>query len=209
MRPLVLVVSALVLSLLSSAALAQKLYRWVDAEGKVHYTDTLPPEAVDQARDEISRSGTTVNRVERALTAEERAAQEAEAAENARLAAIKAEQDKMDAALTGSYATEADLARAYRERFDLLDQSLEAARVGIRSQERSLEEQLAHAAALERGGKPVPATVQSTIEAARKQVEDQREFLRRRESERQNLQTEYDSILQRYRLLKETGRSGS
>lgn len=209
MRPVVLVVSALVLSLLSSAALAQKLYRWVDAEGKVHYTDTLPPEAVDQARDEISRSGTTVNRVERALTAEERAAQEAEAAENARLAAIKAEQDKMDAALTGSYATEADLARAYRERFDLLDQSLEAARVGIRSQERSLEEQLAHAAALERGGKPVPATVQSTIEAARKQVEDQREFLRRREGELQNLQTEYEGILQRYRLLKETGRSGS
>jgi hypothetical protein len=209
MRPVVLVVSALVLSLLSATAFAQKLYRWVDAEGKVHYTDTLPPEAVDQAREEISRSGTTVNRVERALTAEERAAQEAEAAENARLAAIKAEQDKMDAALTGSYATEADLARAYRERFDLLDQSLEAARVGIRSQERSLEEQLAHAAALERGGKPVPATVQSTIEAARKQVEDQREFLRRRESERQNLQTEYDDILQRYRLLKETGRSGN
>jgi hypothetical protein len=209
MRPVALVVSALVLSLLSATAFAQKLYRWVDAEGKVHYTDTLPPEAVDQAREEISRSGTTVNRVERALTAEERAAQEAEAAENARLAAIKAEQDKMDAALTGSYATEADLARAYRERFDLLDQSLEAARVGIRSQERSLEEQLAHAAALERGGKPVPATVQSTIDSARKQVEDQREFLRRRESERQNLQTEYDDILQRYRLLKETGRSGN
>lgn len=205
MRPVVLVVSALVLSLLSSAALAQKLYRWVDAEGKVHYTDTLPPEAVDQARDEISRSGTTVNRVERALTAEERAAQEAEAAENARLAAIKAEQDKMDAALTGSYATEADLARAYRERFDLLDQSLEAARVGIRSQERSLEEQLAHAAALERGGKPVPATVQSSIAAARKQVEDQREYLRRRETELQNLQAEYDRILQRYRLLKAGG----
>jgi ribosomal protein L16/L10AE len=209
MRPVVLVVSALVLTLLSATAFAQKLYRWVDAEGKVHYTDTLPPEAVDQAREEISRSGTTVNRVERALTAEERAALEAEAAENARLAAIKAEQDKMDAALTGSYATEADLARAYRERFDLLDQSLEAARVGIRSQERSLEEQLAHAASLERGGKPVPATVQSSIDAARKQVEDQREFLRRRESERQNLQTEYDDILQRYRLLKETGRSGN
>jgi hypothetical protein len=207
MRPAVLIASALVLALLSTAAFAQKLYRWVDAEGKVHYTDTLPPEAVNEARDEISRSGTTVNRVDRALTAEERAAREAEATETARLAAIKAEQDKMDAALTGSYATEADLARAYGERFDLLDQSLEAARVGIRSQERSLEEQLAHAASLERGGKPVPATVQSSIDAARKQVEDQREHLRRREVERENLQAEYDSILQRYRLLKETGRS--
>lgn len=197
--------AALVLSLLSAPALAQKLYRWVDAEGKVHYTDTLPPEAVNQARDEISRSGTTVGRVDRALTPEERAAKEAEEAEAARLAAIKAERDKMDAVLMGSYATEADLERAYRERFDLLDQSLEAARVGIRSQEKSLEDQLAHAASLERAGKPVPATVQSTIAAARTQVEDQREYLRKRETERQNLQTEYDAILQRYRLLKAGG----
>jgi len=100
---------------------------------------------------------------------------------------------------------EADLARAYRERFDLLDQSLEAARVGIRSQEKSLEDQLAHAASLERGGKPVPATVQSSIAASRKQVEEQREYLRRRETELQNLQAEYDRILERYRLLKAGG----
>ncbi len=205
MRVHALFASALVLSLASAPVLAQKLYRWVDAEGKVHYTDTLPPEAVDQARDEINSSGVTVNRVERALTEEERAAKRIADAEAERQANLKAEQDKMDAALMGSYATEADLARAYRERFDLLDQSLEAARVGIRSQEKSLEDQLAHAASLERGGKPVPATVQSSIAASRKQVEEQREYLRRRETELQNLQAEYDRILQRYRLLKAGG----
>jgi len=205
MRVHVLFASALVLSLVSAPVLAQKLYRWVDAEGKVHYTDALPPEAVNQARDEINSSGVTVNRVDRALTEEERAAKRIADAEAERLANIKAEQDKMDAALMGSYATEADLARAYRERFDLLDQSLEAARVGIRSQEKSLEDQLAHAGSLERGGKPVPATVQSSIAASRKQVEDQREYLRRREAELQNLQAEYDRILERYRLLKAGG----
>lgn len=205
MRVHALFASALVLSLASAPVLAQKLYRWVDAEGKVHYTDALPPEAVNQARDEINSSGVTVNRVDRALTEEERAAKRIADAEAERLANIKAEQDKMDAALMGSYATEADLARAYRERFDLLDQSLEAARVGIRSQEKSLEDQLAHAGSLERGGKPVPATVQSSIAASRKQVEDQREYLRRREAELQNLQAEYDRILERYRLLKAGG----
>lgn len=205
MRVPALLAPALLLSLLSAPVLAQKLYRWVDAEGKVHYTDTLPPEAVDQARDEINSSGVTVNRVERALTEEERAAKRIADAEAERQANLKAEQDKMDAALMGSYATEADLARAYRERFDLLDQSLEAARVGIRSQEKSLEDQLAHAASLERGGKPVPATVQSSIAASRKQVEEQREYLRRRETELQNLQAEYDRILERYRLLKAGG----
>jgi chromosome segregation ATPase len=195
----------LALSLLPGSAEAQKLYRWTDAEGKVHYTDTLPPEAVDQARDELNRSGMAVNRVDRAMTAEERAALEAEAAEAAKLAAAQAEKDKMDAVLLGSYATEGDLERAYVERFDLLEQSLEAANVGIRSQEKSLDDLLGHAASLERAGKPVPATVQSSIQAARAQVDEQRSYLERREREMAALKAEYDSMLARYRQLKRGG----
>jgi hypothetical protein len=205
MRASLLIVFALCVSLLSAPAVAQKLYRWVDAEGKVHYTDSLPPEAVNQARDELNRSGMAVNRVDRALTEEERAAMEAEEAEARREAELKAERDKMDAVLLGSYATEADLERAYRERFDLLDQSLEAARVGIRSQEKSLNDLLAHAAGLERSGKPVPSSVQSSITAARSQVDEQRAFLAKRERERENLQSEYDGIVARYRELKRGG----
>jgi hypothetical protein len=197
--------AALVLALLPEPVQAQKLYRWVDAEGKVHYTDTLPPEAVNEAREELNRSGMAVNRVDRAMTAEERAALEAEAAEAAREAEAQAEKAKMDAVLMGSYASESDLERAYRERFDLLEQSLEAARVGIRSQEKSLDDLLGHAAGLERAGKPVPATVQSSIQAARAQVEEQRSYLERREREMVSLKAEYDGVLARYRQLKRGG----
>lgn len=205
MRVLCTLSIAAVLALLAAPADAQRLYRWVDADGKVHYTDTLPPEAVDKARDELSRSGMTVNRVDRALTPEERAAAEAEAAERQREADAVAEREKMDAVLLGSYQSEADLKRAYGERFDLLDQSLEAARVGIRSQEKSLDDLLTHAAGLERSGKPVPATVQSSINSARIQVNQQREFLTRRERERESLQQEYDTVLARYRALRSGG----
>lgn len=205
MRVLCTLSIALVLALLAAPADAQRLYRWVDADGKVHYTDTLPPEAVDKARDELNRSGMTVNRVDRAMTPEERAALEAEAAEREREALLEAEREKMDAVLLGSYQSEADLERAYNERFELLDQSLEAARVGIRSQERSLDDLLTHAAGLERAGKPVPATVQESITSARSQVSQQREFLSRREGEREALQREYDAVLERYRALRSGG----
>ena len=53
---------------------SKRLYRWVDRDGKVQFSDSLPPEAVDQARTEISESGRVVADVDRALTAEERAA---------------------------------------------------------------------------------------------------------------------------------------
>ena len=205
MRLISSISAALVLAVLAAPAAAQKLYRWVDADGKVQYTDALPPEAVNQQRSELNSAGMAVREVDRAMTPEERAVADAAAAEEARLAEIKAEQDKMDAALMGSYATEADLQRAYSERFDLLDQTLEAADVGIRSQEKSLTDLVAHAASLERGGKPVPATVQSSINAARRQVEEQNEYLQKRRLERETLQAEYDEILARYRALKRGG----
>ena len=62
----------------------KKLYRWVDATGKVHYTDALPPEVVNQAREELSaRTGLVRAEIGRALTEEERRALEAETAAEA------------------------------------------------------------------------------------------------------------------------------
>lgn len=194
---------AVALMALSFDATAQrKLYRWTDKDGNVHYTDQLPPEAAQDKREELNRQGITVRTTERARTPEEQAEWEAEQArlEAERIAAEEAA--KMDAVLIGSYPTEADLQRAYNERFDLLEQSLESARVGIRSQEKSLAELLAHAADLERDGQKVPPAITDSIARTRDQVNDQRSYLERRENERAALQTEYDQLLARYRELK-------
>ena len=201
--PLIAAALCLLLGALSPDAQAQrKLYRWTDKDGKVHYTDALPAEAVQDKQEELNSQGISVKTTERARTPEEQAAWEAEQAEleKARLAAE--EKAKMDSVLTSSYPTEADLQRAYRERFDLIEQSLESARVGIRSQEKSLAELLAHAADLERNGKPVPAQIKDSITRARTQVADQRGYLERREAERTALHAEFDRLLARYRELK-------
>src|SRR5690349_1729581 len=90
---------ALVAVIASGAAFGQakgksKLYRWVDKEGKVHYDDALPPEAVNQARTEFNaKSGLQTGQVDRALTEAERA-QQAQAAAEAAAAAAKAEEQK-------------------------------------------------------------------------------------------------------------------
>jgi hypothetical protein len=50
------------------------MYKWVDEKGIVHYTDTLPPEAVDKARTELNKQGVTVKQTDKALTPEQRRA---------------------------------------------------------------------------------------------------------------------------------------
>lgn len=181
---------------------AQKLYRWTDKDGKVHYTDQLPPEAARDAREELNRQGVVVDRTERALTPEEQAIRDAEDAKHAEEKRIAEEKAKMDAVLVGSYPTEDDLERSYRERFDLIEQSLESARVSIRNQEKGLADLLAHAADLERNGKPVGQTVIDSITRTRAQIAEQRGYLARREAENTALRTEYEALLARYRELK-------
>lgn len=194
--------AAVALALASAAVDAQKLYRWVDRDGKVHYSDSVPPEAVDQERETLNDQGMTVDRVDRAMTTEERAAREAELAEAERARLSKEEQDKQDAILLGAYASEADLERSFKERFDLVEQSIESGRIGIRSQEKSLAEMLAHAAELERNGKPTGPQIHESVMAARKQVGQQREFLLKREAEREALRVEFETTQSRYRALK-------
>lgn len=205
MRPFpTLLVSALLLAFAAQADAApskKKLYRWTDAEGKVHYTDALPPEASKNARDTLNNAGRPVDHTERALTEEERAAREAEEAKLAEAKRVEDERAKMDAVLVASYPNAADLERAYKERFDLIEQSVESARVGIRSQEKSLADLLAHAGDLERNGKPVPAKVIESIGKTRAQVADQRDYLVKREAERDALRKEFDDVLARYRKL--------
>jgi len=196
---LALVIASL---LLVPAATAQKLYRWVDKDGKVHYSDTVPPSEVDKARDELNSQGRTVGSVTRAMTAEEQAAVDAAAKTEAARRKAREAQDHMDSVLLASYDEESDLTRAYDERFDLVKQSIESARVGIKSQENSLAEMLAHAAGLERGGKPISESVKSQIAISRKQVAEQAEYLRKREEEQSALQKEYDETLARYRRLR-------
>ena len=193
--------ACLLLGAVTDAA-AQKLYRWTDKDGKVHYTDQLPPEAAKDAREQLNAQGLVVDRTERALTAEEQAVRAAEDAKRAEQNRIDEEQAKMDSVLIGSYPSEDDLQRSYKERFDLIEQSLESARVSIRSQEKSLADLLAHAADLERNGKPVNKTVVDSITRTRAQVAEQRGYLQRREAEGAALRAEFDALVKRYRELK-------
>lgn len=202
MRRVVVAVLLPLLATLAAPVDAQKLYRWTDKNGQVQYTDQLPPEAAGDERAELNKQGVTVTRTERARTPEEQAAYDAEQATLVEQQREAEERAKMDAVLVGSYPTEADLQRSYKERFDLIEQSLESARVSIRSQEKSLADLLAHAADLERNGKPVSQTVIDSITRTRAQVSEQRGYLQRREAEGTALRAEFDALVKRYRELK-------
>ena len=202
MRLLTLAITAALLCSATAADAQKKLYRWTDKDGKVHYSDHVPPEAIDNARAEINEQGMKVGEVGRALTAEEHAAAKAAEKLAAERRLQEEDQAKRDQVLLSSYGSVNELDRAFKERFDLLEQSLESARVGIRSQEKSLADLLAHAAGLQRQNRPVPENIRNSIEVAQRQVAQQREYLADREAEKTAVDTEYQQTRERYLALK-------
>ena len=87
-------------------------------------------------------------------------------AEQAQLAAdAEAARQRRDMAMVESYATEADLRRAYGERISLLDDSLKASQLDVANLRQSLVSLLDQASDLELSGKPVPAGAASPTSA--------------------------------------------
>lgn len=207
-----LVVAVLAGLLAAGAATAQKksdgpkLYRWVDKQGKVHFDQALPPEAVEQARTEFNtQTGRTVGTVDRALTAEERAAQAAAAEAAAQAEAVAAEQKRQEDIMMASYETELDLRRAYGERIGLLKMTIESTDVSIKSLSDNLAEILAQASDTELAGRRVLDDRAQTIRQMHAERVKQQSLQAGRRAELAALNQEFARMLERYRQLRGAG----
>jgi hypothetical protein len=110
--------------------------------------------------------------------------------------------------MLAAYPTEDDLKRAQLHQSEMMDQNLSSARISLQSQEKSLAELLGHAAELESSGKAVPPPLARRIGDLRKQVEDQRAYITRKEGERDATVAQFDADLAHYRDLKAPRESG-
>ena len=181
----------------------KKLYCWNDANGNRTCGDTLPPGATDLARTEINAaSGAQTREVARALTVEERAAATSAAEQAQADARAEAERLRRDMAMVESYATEADLRRAYGERTSLLDDALKASALGESNLRRSLVVLLDQANNLQLAGRPVPETLLANLRSQHAELMKQQRIIAEQRIDRASLDAELADALARYNALK-------
>lgn len=187
--------------LLINPVLAKKLYRWVDENGKVHYSDQIPPDQVKAAHEKLNAQGVVVDKVARAKTPEELAAerkrqQEAEKARQAAEARRK-EREK----ILKIYGSEAEIMRLRNERKAALERNIETAQANLSLQERNLQDLLKRAADRERSGKTVSEAFLSQIETVREQIAYQQRYIKSKQAEKTELMTRFDKDLALYREI--------
>lgn len=185
-----------------TAPAAKKIYRWVDENGKVQFSETLPAEAKNSARTEFNAKGRSTGQVDRAMTPEERAAFEREQAEAAKLAEMEAAKRRAELAMMQVFSTEEDLKRSFNERINLTKQSIESTEASIGSQRSSLVSLLADASEDELQNRPSPAKRVATIRELHEAVLKNKQRLIDYRIELGTLNGELESALKRFRELK-------
>lgn len=185
-----------------SAAGNKKLYCW-NQNGQRICSDTLPPEAVNQARDEFNaRSGLRSAEVERALNAEERAAALADAAQRRADEAAEQTRKRTDQAMLMSYQSEDDLRRVFGERSTIVDNNVRTARYNVASLREGLVTLLRSAGERELAGQKVNDKLAGDIRQRHAELVRQQQLQAGFEQQRRELESEIEQALQRYRALK-------
>jgi len=102
-------------------------YKWTDEKGVVHYTDKIPPEALNKGNVELNKQGVTVKRTDPALTPEQRRAREIEEERARQMAKEREIIDRRDKALLSTYTMESEIELARSRALNTIDAQIQSA----------------------------------------------------------------------------------
>ncbi len=177
-------------------------YRWHDASGLTHYSDSLTSQAMAAGYDLVNDQGMAVRHVARPPTTQERVAARKLAEQQAAQQRAQAEQARADQQMLAAYPDEASFVASQRSSLDNVDQQIATTRANLRTQERALTDLLSRAGDFERSSKQVPKSLTDAIAAQRGVVASQRSLLERLRNTRRATEENNQVMLQRYRSLK-------
>jgi hypothetical protein len=180
-----------------------RLYKWVDDQGTVHYSDTLPAAEAQRRRDrEVkSETGLTVDVIEAPPTpAELEAKRRSERAEQ-RAAQARQEQERRDRILLMTYQNAREIERARDSRLSVI-----SARITLIEQrtEALLEQREAErerVVQMERSGQGDPEPAYERIAELDRRIRENRRAIAEKQAEKVRVREDFDSDLARFRTL--------
>lgn len=189
-----------------SAASGSKLYKWTDAQGRVHYSDKIPPDAAAREREIKSSQGMTLERVEAAksreqLEAERRQREQEEARRQAEEEAAR-KQAHADRTLLLTFSSTKEIERARDDRIAAIDGQITLTRSRIETLQNQLEKTRQQAATAERTGRGTPQELHNRARDIERQISEAETFIATRQRERAAIIERFEADLARYKELK-------
>ena len=191
--------SALAAALLLGAGTAQAtMYRWVDGNGRVHYSDTPPTTFQKSGGAELSKQGNVIRRTqseaERQVEAERRAEQK-------RIEVDQGKQAQLDRALTQTYTTEAEIDLARDRALEHHKLAIKGAEIRGKAVEANLAELKARIANIEKVGRPVSPNLKEQLNQVTRESLDLKRTILNNEEAMVQVGEKYAADKLRFRVL--------
>ena len=178
-----------------------KMYRWLDKNGRVFYSDKVPPKQSKLERKELNAKGRVVNTIKAAKTKEQISLEK-------RLAILRKEQEKI---IAKQKSNDKVLLSTFRN-VDDLRFTLNSKLLSVDAQKRVHEKTLDHlrenlsrtrfkAAQAERSGKKVSSEVLSDITQIEKNIEMTYQNIAQVLETRKGIETKFDKEIERFIFL--------
>jgi len=192
--------ASLVVAFVFAGAARGATYKWVDEKGVVHYTDKIPPEAVNKGSTVLDKQARPTKRIDPALTPEQRRQREAEDEQKRIAARAQEEIARRDRALVTSYTTEAEIDLARTRALATIDAQLESSHAYVAMLDKRKAELDKRRQAL--GDTPVPAGLERELEGNRNELAKTTALIEQKQKERAATVGRYDADKARWRELK-------
>jgi chromosome segregation ATPase len=187
--------------LLSGNALGERLYKWVDADGQVHYSNRLPPEAAKRERRIINDQGRTLKVYRAPLTAEEKAEQKRVEELEKKKRELAEKRAIHDRSLLDTYSNTDDMYAAMERKLSSVESLIKLTNSRINSLQNRLLELTEEAAGYERSGKQLPEKLQRHITNLRDHITHNKAFAEDKKLELADIRVQFESDIRRFTEL--------
>ena len=192
----------LALVLLTMGPAHAATYKWIDDKGVVHYTDKIPPEALNKGNVELDKQGVPVKKTDPALTPEQRKARAAEEARAQQLAKDRELIERRDRALLATYTTEGEIDLARNRAVSTIDAQVQSSTAYTATLNKRKTELDNRKTAL--GDQTVPTVLETELNTINAELIKQAELIAAKQKEIIVVTARYDADKRRWKELRVT-----
>jgi len=178
-------------------------FRWVDDEGMIHYSDSMPPSQSQRQQDKLNETGVVVESISAPKTV-------GELEEEARLAKLEKEQkilkietDKRDRMLVAMYLSVDDIEFVRDERISTVESAIEITKLRKRKFIKKLQDLDASEQRFKASGKEAPAWLVKSRAHYQEQLTNVDEIIEIKHKEKRGINNRFARDINRYLELKD------
>ena len=185
-----------------SPGYAAKIKCWNNKDGVRECGAMVPPEYAQQRVEVVNDKGQVIKVYPRALTPKELEAAKLAELEKQKAQRREIEKKRQDLILLRTFTTERDLELSRKSKVDAIKGIIDITSSNTKTLQKNLLELQKKAADYERSGGKPPKSLVDDMLSLRGQVQDNENFVAKKQQAIINLEKKYDSDLKRYRELK-------